>query len=302
MPACDACNARYSSLENAAKSVLLDLSARRPISADQAGVMLDWLDKVRTCLWLHQLILKNRVDVIQPYLFVDNRIGKKDRMFSFYKLRGVADGLNSVGNYSLVFLHQPSCFSIRVNDIFLFNASSDFAFSERCGFRTPRDRECVIGGPQNGMTRYGNWYTLPKPQHPIITFDLPRADFQVIQPIFQSADLSSYPGPILEQLPSGVEPLVKRRPRASPQIDGETRFRQVVSATFRFQNELFRNSGKLVGESPKAVAYAEEMREILCLMNDYRAAEAIVGTFASEAAPDQATIHFQAALEAARIR
>ena len=88
MPACQACNEKYGKLEDAVKPIVLSLLDRKPMTSRHAFVLLDWLDKVRICLWLNQTILQGNIETINPHLYVDNRIGRKDRLLYLYTLDG----------------------------------------------------------------------------------------------------------------------------------------------------------------------------------------------------------------------
>src|SRR3546814_16163572 len=90
---------------------------RHSITSHEAFVLLDWLDKVRICLWLHQIIMQRTTETIDPHLHVGNRIGTKDRLLHLYTLDGKGKGLNAFGIESLIFQHQPSCFALRVTAI-----------------------------------------------------------------------------------------------------------------------------------------------------------------------------------------
>src|SRR3546814_14129199 len=95
--------------------------------------------------------MQRTTETIDPHLHVGNRIGTKDRLLHLYTLDGKGKGLNAFGIESLIFQHQPSCFAPRVNDIILFNASSDYAFSRNCGFWHPERVERHIDGELAGQ-------------------------------------------------------------------------------------------------------------------------------------------------------
>src|SRR3546814_3691639 len=75
---------------------------RHSITSHEAFVLLDWLDKVRICLWLHQIIMQRTTETIDPHLHVGNRIGTKDRLLHLYTLDGKGKGLNAFGIESLI--------------------------------------------------------------------------------------------------------------------------------------------------------------------------------------------------------
>ncbi|MEP1929718.1 MAG: hypothetical protein ABJJ37_00365, partial [Roseibium sp.] len=64
MPACEACNLQYSALEGTVKPIVQALLERKPITSREAFDLLDWLDKVRVCLWLNQITLQSTIETI----------------------------------------------------------------------------------------------------------------------------------------------------------------------------------------------------------------------------------------------
>lgn len=289
MPACEACNSRYSMLESATKPIVLRLLARDQVTEQQILLLLDWLDKVRICLWLNQLILQKKR--IEPHFRVDSRIGTKDRMISVYKLPGLNPGLNGIGIYTPVFAHHPSCFTLRINDLALLNISADFAFAERCGAPVPKTRECLVDGPDAGKIRFSDWVRQGERQHPLIEFPVPRFDLQAVQAQFLIEGVGSFRGSLLHQRHNRVTRFTTGRARPAGHVSGPSRLREIVAATYRIQSHLFRTAGRLVGSRPEAVAKAEEAQRRLCEANEYRAREAEDAVFLGELGLDQ-EMHF----------
>ena len=301
MPACNDCNGRYSALEGAAKPVIESLLQRKPITAKEASILLDWLDKIRICLWLHQLVIQKNIDMIDPKLVVDNRLGTRDRLLSMYSLSGLDPGLNAIGIETLIFQHQPSCFTLRVNDIALFNASSDFAYLARCGLPYPAKLFRIVDGPQKGTIATSSWRTDldAKPVHPIVEFPLPEPDFQIIQPIYQPPSGDLIQCEILQQQRNEVCVFTEAGLSPSRCTDAQSRLRDIAAATFRYQAEMHR-IGSFVGENPKAVEYAEGMSRILSDLNEFRAIQVERGLI-RQGEPDQATLLFRDAMAASLV-
>jgi len=294
MPACEACNLEYSALEAAVKPIVLALLDRQPITSREAFALLDWLDKVRICLWLHQIIMQRTTETIDPHLHVGNRIGTKDRLLHLYTLDGKGKGLNAFGIESLIFQHQPSCFALRVNDIILFNASSDYAFSRSCGFWHPERVERHIDGEFAGQVAFIGYEMTRKITHPILEYPLPKATLRIVQPIAQRGAGGEFLGPlrqnesyhlthmsdctrgagvIFQQLDDEVRPIFDLdAPLIFEGVDSINNGNagEIVAQLYRFQTHLFQNGGTPVGSEP-AIAHAKSMSNILEMTNEFRA-------------------------------
>lgn len=324
MPACEACNLRYAELEGLVKPIVISLLERRPIDSHAATVLLDWLDKVRICLWLNQVILQKTRDTIDPHLHVNNRIRSKDRMLYVYTIEGASDGLNGNGIESVVFQHQPSCFALRINDIILFNASSDFAFSEGCGFWHPEKTKAFVDGPHMGQVAFEGYLMTRKLRHPIVAdFPLLKAAIRLYQPIAQRHPAGGFFGPlgqnesyhvthmlepdhglgiIFQQFDDVTRPIYDRHELLHfEDVDGATsgNVGDIIAQTYRFQTYLWRHM-KVLSGSPAAVARAEQMGRILAQTNEARAVLSSQGRRA-EQGQDAVTIALRDALAAAEV-
>jgi hypothetical protein len=322
MPACEACNSEYSALEGAVKPILLALLERRPVTSRQYFLLLDWLDKVRVCLWLNQLILQKTMETIDPHLHVGNRIGTKDRLLYLYTLHGQARGLNAFGIESLIFQHQPSCFALRVNDIILLNASSDYAFSDRCGFWHPERSERCVEGTFAGRVAFRGYAMTRKIAHPIVDYPLLKAAIRIIQPIAQRGEDGEFLGPLRQNEsyhlghmsdPSRGAGILFRQfdEKVLPiyNLDTLIAFESVdavnngnagdiVAQVYRFQVNLFHKGVESVGSEP-AIAHANSMSNILAMTNEMRAVLTEKGQ-RSDQGKDFATLAFRDAMAAAR--
>lgn len=321
MPACQACNEKYGELEAAVKPIVLSLLNRKPMTSRQAFVLLDWLDKVRICLWLNQTVLQGQIETINPHLHVDNRIGKKDRLLYLYTLDGNGKGLNAFGIESLIFQHQPSCFALRVNDVIFFNASSDYAFSRGCGFWHPERIERQIDGESAGHMRFIGYAMTRELAHPLFDYPLLKAALRIVQPIAQQgvdgqffgplgqnesyhlthmSDPSRGAGIIFRQLDDEVLPIFD--PDAAMELEevdpiNHGNAGNIVAQVYRFQTHLFQIA-EISGSEP-AIARAKSMSSMLAQTNEMRAVLVETGRM-SDQGQDYVTRAFRDAMTAAK--
>ncbi|AOW65457.1 hypothetical protein [Legionella pneumophila] len=137
-PSCNACNNKWSLLESNTFEIVKKLLNKKNISAEEVNTLLDWLDKVRIGMWLAYLYHHDNCLKIEPRFHIESRIDKKDRMLALYFLYNQSIGLNVWGAETLLFQLKPSCFSMKINNIYLLNMSWDFMCSKRCGFPYPK--------------------------------------------------------------------------------------------------------------------------------------------------------------------
>jgi hypothetical protein len=155
VPACTKCNENYGKLEGEVGPIVEKLSKKTEINSNEAIKLLDWLDKVRIGLWINYYYLEKNKAQINPRLFIENRIGRKDRFMQiqFLESKKESEGLNAFGVETLSFQFNPSCFGLRINNILILNGSNDFIISENCGFPFPKKIESV----ENGMLSLKDW-------------------------------------------------------------------------------------------------------------------------------------------------
>ena len=185
MPSCAACNERFSQLEADVKPIVESLIDRSAIEAAAYLTLLDWLDKVRIGLWLAYHTLQANPTGIQPAFHISSRIGTKDRLVAVHPLETENRGLNAFGVESFVFQRTPSCFALRVNNLLLINASSDFLFAARVGFPFPRVREQLIDGPNAGMLYLQDFACTRRIKRPLLRMKLHKPSVLLFQPIMQ---------------------------------------------------------------------------------------------------------------------
>lgn len=123
-PACQACNGRYQSVEDAAKYVVERLWVRAPISEADCISLLDWMDKIRVGLWLGGLMLAGNPLGISPRFGIDERMGNKDRLLYV----GITDEpslrLNTHVVDDPVFMVCPEFASLYANGLALISFSA----------------------------------------------------------------------------------------------------------------------------------------------------------------------------------
>ena len=136
-PACAQCNKDYSELEAHAQRIVTRIFDSQSIAADDVFILLDWLDKVRIGFWLGVLTLNDNAFGIEPKFFISQRVRAQDRMVSLFLDSHRSTGLTLTGPFTSAFSFLPSCFAIRINNLYLFNASCPFMVSKNCGFPFP---------------------------------------------------------------------------------------------------------------------------------------------------------------------
>lgn len=138
-PSCKGCNERFSDLEAKAKSIVEKLIGKQPLNAFDIDLLLDWLDKVRVGLWLGMIYLNDNYRGLDPMFHIERRIGAHDRFVIIYSSNNDGDKGVTLGQVDTpIFHHMPSCFTIMINNILLFNTSSQYLFSENIGFPYPK--------------------------------------------------------------------------------------------------------------------------------------------------------------------
>ena len=156
-PACDTCNNKYSALEARIKPRIQALQHREALSVADYVDVLDWLDKVRIGVWFIRHMIENHPVTITPHFHIDTRVAQKDRMVALYAFDSSTKGITLFGADSLIFNDMPSCFGLRINDILLVNASSDFFCSAGCGFPYPATMKLQMGGDHAGKLVLGDF-------------------------------------------------------------------------------------------------------------------------------------------------
>lgn len=132
-PACRECNEVFSTLEGQARDVVARMLRKLAVQASDLSVLMSWLDKVRTGLWLAFYFLQRNLAGIDPHMAIADRIDRSDRLVYIFRAQESTPGVHILGANTPAFQYLPVCFAIIINDLGLFNASTDFLFSRRLG-------------------------------------------------------------------------------------------------------------------------------------------------------------------------
>lgn len=116
----------------------------KSVTGQEISTLMDRFDKLRTGLWLGQLMLLKQLDLMDPNFYINDRIATKDRMLIIERVQGFGNGLGLVGVDTNVFKYTPSVFQVWFNDVLITNASTDGLISARLGF--PRLSKVVSTG------------------------------------------------------------------------------------------------------------------------------------------------------------
>jgi hypothetical protein len=179
-PACARCNSDYSQLEDQAKVIVSRMLQFEELDSQQLNTFLNWLDKVRTGLWLGILALIGNPTNIQPKFHIAARVAAKDRMVVIHRCEAGPTGLSVFGTNLPIFWYYPVCFSLMINHLSFLNASTDFLISRRLGFPYP---EKLVPKPDGSsvaeMARGTERYLLP-----LIRMPYNQDGTEIFQPMF----------------------------------------------------------------------------------------------------------------------
>jgi len=142
-PACQECNAKFSTLESEIKNVFSKLFENEILSLNEIDKLFDWFDKVRIGLWLAFYMLDQNISEIIPNFYINQRISQWDRVLHISKVECDQKGLSFVGCDNPSFSFTPSCFGLIVNNLYFLNVSYDFLFSRRIGFPFPVSKKLL---------------------------------------------------------------------------------------------------------------------------------------------------------------
>jgi len=138
-PSCRKCNQEFEKLEASVKVIVSKMMLEDSLSESELDSLLDWFDKVRIGLWLGYLYLDENPLGIRPIFYIKNRIRKEDRILAIFKAEGNRKELMGVGCNTPAFVKTPSCFSLRINNLWFLNMSYPYLLANRMGFPFPTD-------------------------------------------------------------------------------------------------------------------------------------------------------------------
>lgn len=253
MPACEACNTEFASLECSIKPVIERLLDRSAVSVHEYGMVLDWLDKVRVGLWLNYHILQGNPMGIKPSFYIKDRMRKKDRFLAVYPIGDDSKGLNAHGVESFAFHLEPSAFSLRINNIHIVNCSSDYLFSSRCGFPYPRSVRLNIDGENAGKMEVGEFKATRKVKTPLLRFNLFKPSVYLFQPIVQ-VDVDMGDGIGVLKLDSDTVEYLRGNTDAGSHFKVGKVFRQYKSSVVRVDDDMLVEFDSIKGDDSVSVA------------------------------------------------
>ncbi|QJB40179.1 hypothetical protein HF324_20875 [Chitinophaga oryzae] len=126
------------------KPVVSKILEKKPINEIEINTLLDWLDKIRIGLWLGSLLLE-KTDDFERNFHIKQRMGASDRLVAISFINDLELGINYTGTGFLTFRASPSCFTLCINNITLFNFSKEFCFSKRLGLPAPSKKLFIPG-------------------------------------------------------------------------------------------------------------------------------------------------------------
>lgn len=180
-PSCTTCNDKYSEIEAHVKPIVEKLLLSKELTNIEALLLLDWMDKVRIGLWLGYSYLFEGIEKVNPKFFIDDRVAKKDRALIIHMFnKDAGKGINFFGPETPIFKRHPSCFGLRINNIFLVSISDDYLVSEICGF-TPYPKKISI--TKDGHYHFSRFQHRYKKSRPRNLAGLHKGQIFILQPI-----------------------------------------------------------------------------------------------------------------------
>lgn len=188
-PACLECNNEFSAYENRAKQVVEKMLQHAPLSASDFDTLLGWLDKVRVGLWLGFLYLGKNPFSVTPKFHIAKRTNTKDRALVIYRADDQRTGLHFQGINVPMFHHFPSCFTLVINEFYLFNVSADFLLARRLGFPYPEQAALQEDGKISVRIQPSRERIMLPP----IRLSFSKAGTEIYQPMFSNEVLKDQP-------------------------------------------------------------------------------------------------------------
>lgn len=180
-PACTACNTRFGMLEARIRVLLPELLSYKPITATQLIDLLDWLDKIRVGLWLAYLYLDKNKAGITPSFHIESRLGRSDRMVSVVKADYQLTGVSFVGPIFRTYQLSPTCFAMRINELWLVNSAGVSLCSQRLGFPYLEPAEIREDQKLEAVLKRGS----ERIMHPIERRPQLPSSISIYQPVFR---------------------------------------------------------------------------------------------------------------------
>lgn len=187
-PSCTSCNQKHSSLEAITKSIIESILAYDSLSASNINILLNWFDKVRIGIWLGYQYLDKNPAGITPKFYIEKRIGVNDRMLAVFKADTDTKGLTFIGCDFPSFTYTPSCFSLRINNLWFLNMSYNDLFSRRIGFPYPKESYVMPGQLMFGSFTWGRNRLMV----PLLKKPLTIQGTEIYQPMFRYRNIDPH--------------------------------------------------------------------------------------------------------------
>lgn len=184
-PACKECNTKFSKLEGITKPIIIKMINRKDLNESEVSTLLDWIDKIRIGLWLAYLYLNKNYCSIDPNYHISFRVGASDRMIAIYFSKEKINRINFMGVNIPIFQYTPCCFTLVINEIYLFNLSTNYLISRRIGFPFP-ESSFLLDGDKEGKNLIELRPGLGRVLRPLIKRPLIKPCTELYQPIFHS--------------------------------------------------------------------------------------------------------------------
>jgi hypothetical protein len=188
-PSCEACNLRWSDLENDIKHTVIKLENEQKVTEVELSQFLDWFDKVRVGIWLARQMDKSTASLVDPKFYIDQRVGTSDRLL-YISSGSASQGLTTIGVGGALFGFMPSVFALRINSLMFFNVSSAGLFGHRLGFPRLYDKATQVKGER----AYLPWVDSGSNQisYPIVHRRYPLAALKLYQPMYRHLNVHHF--------------------------------------------------------------------------------------------------------------
>lgn len=133
-PACSGCNSAFAVIEGATEQVVRKLLSHQAVSTSDLMLLLDWLDKVRVGMWLGFYYLDKNFAGIKPRFYINQRLGRYDRMVGIVRLEDSTPRLTFTGTDSKFYQFSPTCIGLGISGLYFISASGMTLCSQRLGF------------------------------------------------------------------------------------------------------------------------------------------------------------------------
>lgn len=162
LPSCRSCDEKYGDLEEKARLAFQKICKRTQPSEDELNSLLDWFDKVRVGLWHWQMRIDPPSVGFEPKFYINDRVGRKDRLVFVVTLEDDIRGLGFYGTDTMAFIRSPSTFVLASNNTAFINVSFDYLLSKRLGFPYLKQWDAIAPGfPDFGLLINGTGQVHP---------------------------------------------------------------------------------------------------------------------------------------------